>query len=288
MAYTRKSTFNEVIADPSLAPFGRLIFPVHKEHLFGSTLGDLRMTFYDNLVCADDTVKVVNYLKSEADSRAIFYDIYSDEEKACDPEKADTGLFYFKGEPGKPFAVTCAGGGFQFVGAIHSSFPLSLELSSMGYNVFALIYRADAEKACEDLAKAIEFIFEHAQVLQVETKGYSVWGESAGARMAAFIGSYGTEKYGAKAFPRPAAVIMQYTGHSDFTENDPPTYANAGSNDLWHLDRAMAEREKKMKAAGLISELTVYDGLPHGYALGRGTAAEGWHKEAAAFWEAHR
>ena len=80
MFYTLNSTFDEIISDPSFVPFGRLIFPVHKEHLFGSTLSDLQMTFYDNLICTDDTVKVVNYLKREADTRAIFYDIYSEEE----------------------------------------------------------------------------------------------------------------------------------------------------------------------------------------------------------------
>lgn len=288
MEYTLNSTFDEIVSDPSFGHFGRLIFPVQRQYLFGTNLGDMQIHFYNN-IDPGDTVEVVNYLKDTADSgRTVFYDIYTDEEKAAAPEKQDTGLFFFKGKPGKPFAVICAGGGFEFVGAIHGSFPLSLELAKMGYNAFALIYRPDAQKSCEDLAKAIAFIFDHAEELEIDTAGYSVWGESAGARMAAFLGSYGTEKFGCKALPRASAIIMQYTGHRDFTENDPPTYANAGGDDLWHLDRAMVERQKDMQAAGLISELTVYEGLPHGYALGRGTIAEGWHEEAAAFWEAHR
>lgn len=291
MAFTVNSTFSEITSDPSFAGFGRLIFPVHRQHLFGSTLGDLGMTFYtaEGTIVPEKNVEVVNWLKDSADAgNTIFYDIYTDEEKAIDPEKADTGLFFFRGEPGKPFAVTCAGGGFQFVGAIHSSFPLSVELTKKGYNVFALIYRADADKACEDLARAIAFIFDHADALQVDTQGYSLWGESAGARMVAFLGSYGTEGYGEKPLPRAAAVMMQYTGHQDFTLDDPPTYMNAGSRDLWHLDKAMEKRYEAMKAAGIPVELKIYEGLPHGYALGTGTVAEGWHEEAVAFWEKHR
>jgi len=288
MAYTQNSTFDEIISDPSFVPFGRLLFPVQREHLLGSTLGGLKMTFY-NCIYPDNTVKVINYLKSSTEGgNTIFYNIYTDEEKSADPEKKDTGLFFFKGEPGNPFAVTCAGGGFQFVGAIHGSFPLSLELANAGYNVFALIYRPDAQKACEDLARAVEFIFDHAKDFHLDTKGYSIWGESAGARMAAFLGSHGTEGFGCRKLPRPAAVIMQYTGHRDFTKNDPPTYANAGKNDIWHLGEVMAERYQAMKKAGIPAELKIYDTLPHGYALGTGTEAEGWHKEAAEFWELHR
>lgn len=288
MVYTVNSTFSEIVSDPSFGSFGRLIFPVHGNHLFGSTLQDLHLTFYNNIV-PEKSVEVVNYLKTSADGgNTVFYDIYTDEEKAIDPEKKDTGLFFFRGEPGKPFAVCCAGGGFQFVGAIHGSFPLSLELAKKGYNAFALLYRPDDRKSCEDLARAVAFIFDHADELKVSVEGYSLWGESAGARMAANLGSYGTEGFGEEKLPTAAAIVMQYTGHRDFTKDDPPTYANAGRKDVWHLDKAMEARYHAMKAAGIPVELKIYESLPHGYALGVGTEAEGWHEEAIAFWEAHR
>ena len=40
--------------------------------------------------------------------------------------------------------------------------------------LFALIYRPGAQTACEDLARAISFIFEHAEKLEVDTEGYSL------------------------------------------------------------------------------------------------------------------
>jgi acetyl esterase/lipase len=288
MLFTLSSTFDEIISYPSFAPFGRLIFPVQREYLFGNNLNDMQIHFY-NHIDPNDSLDVVNYMKYTVDSgKTLFYDIYTDEEKTSDPEKKDTGLFFFRGKPGNPFAVTCAGGGFEFVGAIHGSFPLSLKLAQQGYNAFALIYRPDPQKSCEDLAKAIEFIFARAEELKVDTKGYSIWGESAGARMAAYLGSYGTEGFGCRKLPRAAAIIMQYTGHSEYTLNDPPTYSNAGGNDIWHLDLAMEARYHAMKEVGIPVEFKRFEGLPHGYGLGRGTVAEGWENDAVAFWEAHK
>lgn len=74
----------------------------------------------------------------------------------------------------------------------------------MGYNAFALIYRPGSQTACEDLAHAIAFIHEHADELEVDTADYSLWGGSAGARMAAWLGSYGTAAFGEKIIPAPA------------------------------------------------------------------------------------
>lgn len=48
-----------------------------------------------------------------------------------------------------------------------------------------MIYRPGAQTACEDLARAISFVFENAEELEVDTDSYSLWGGSAGARMAA-------------------------------------------------------------------------------------------------------
>ena len=92
-------------------------------------------------------------------AKPFFIDIYTEEEKTQDPDKRNTGLFFFKGTPGAKFAECNAGGGFAYVGAMQDSFPHALELSKLGYNAFALIYRPSAQDACQDLARAIDFIF---------------------------------------------------------------------------------------------------------------------------------
>ena len=283
--YTTQTPISQVIEAPAFGDYGRLIFPVDSGYYSGSTLRDLRLTWYSN-IDPNKTVEIVNYLKQSVQSgRTVFYDIYTDEEKAQDPDKEDTGLFFFKGEPGERFAVCNAGGGFAYVGAIQDSFPHALELSKMGYNAFALIYRPGAQIACEDLARAISFIFSHAQELEVNTDGYSLWGGSAGGRMAAWLGSYGPAAFGGDNLPRPATVIMQYTGHSNLTRNDPPTFACVGESDGIANWRTMQRRIQALDEMGIPTEFHHYPGLRHGFGLGTGTVAEGWIDEAAAFWQ---
>lgn len=285
-AYTADTTISEVISDPVFGPYGRLLFPVDDGYSSGSTLGELQLTWYSN-IDPDKTVEIANYLKSSAKSgETIFYDIYTDAEKAADPAKEDTGLFFFRGEPGEKFAVCNAGGGFAYVGAMQDSFPHALELSKQGYNAFALIYRPGAQTACEDLARAISFIFAHAEELEVDTDCYSLWGGSAGARMAAWLGSYGPAAFGGDDLSQPGTVVMQYTGHSDYTESDPPTFACVGESDGIASWQTMESRLNRLAEFGIPTEFHHYPGLGHGFGIGTGTAAEGWLDEAVAFWEA--
>ena len=283
--YIKDTGISDVQSDPAFGDFGRLIFPVNSGYMSGNTLGSLRLTWYSN-IDPDKTVEICNYLKSHAEAgETIFYDIYSAEEKTADPAKENTGLFFFRGDPGAKFAVVNAGGGFAYVGAMHDSFPHALELSKMGYNAFALIYRPGAQTACEDLARAISVIFEHAEELQVDTSDYSLWGGSAGARMAAWLGSYGTESFGEDAYPRPAAVFVSYTGLSEVYGNEPPTYSTVGTNDGIASWRTMERRINAIKANGTDAEIEIFNGLSHGFGLGTGTIAEGWLDRAVDFWE---
>ena len=70
-------------------------------------------------------------------------------------------------------------------------------------------------------------------------------------------------------YPAPAAVIMQYTGLTQVTGNEPPTYACVGTKDNIASYRSVE----------------VFKGLSHGFGLGDGTVAEGWIDHAVSFWE---
>jgi len=285
--FTADTRIEDVIQHPAFRNFGRLLFPVDKGYYSGDTLRKLALTWYSSLN-PDRTVEIANYLKERAVSGdIIFYDIYSDEEKAQDPDKENTGLFFFRGNKGAKTAIINAGGGFVFVGAMQDSFPHALELSKKGYNAFALIYRPGAQTACEDLARAIAFLHENADKLEIDMQDYSLWGGSAGARMAAWLGSYGTESFGEKGYPRPAAVIMQYTGLSEVTGKEPPTFACVGTNDGIASYKTMEDRINRIKANGTDAEIEVFQRLSHGFGLGEGTVAEGWIDDAIKFWEKH-
>lgn len=284
-AFTRESRIEDVQNDPAFDGFGRLLFPTNTYYYSGDTLEELELTYYSH-IDPDETVEIVNTLRDRVEAgQTVFYDIYTEQEKKSDPAKRDTGLFYFKGNPCEKFAICNAGGAFAFVGAMQDSFPHALELSEKGYNAFALIYRPGAQTACEDLARAITFIFDHAQELEVDTTCYSLWGGSAGARMAAWLGTYGPAAFGGDDLPRPGTVVMQYTGLGEYSEEDPPTYACVGDRDGIASWQIMKARLDAMRADGIPTEFHRYPGLGHGFGLGTGTSAEGWLDDAVDFWE---
>ena len=285
--FTAESTIHDVINDSAFEGYGRLIFPVDMEIEDDLQLKDVSsiLPWYSE-VNTDKTVEIVNYMKNQVmDGKQIFYPIYSEEEMQEDPDKRDTGLFFFRGNAGAKTAITNAGGGFVYVAGIHDSFPHALELSKKGYNAFALIYRPGAQTACEDLARAIACLHENAENLQIDMTDYSLWGGSAGARMAAWLGSYGTAYFGEKDYPAPAAVIMQYTGLSQVTGMEPPTYACVGTSDGIASYRRMESYISQIQQNGTNAEIEVFRGLSHGFGLGEGTVAEGWIDNAVSFWE---
>lgn len=289
VVYGKDSKVKEVINNPDFEDYGRLIFPVDIRIPDELTLKDVEdvLPWYSE-VSVDKTVEIVNYMSEKASAgEKIFYDIYSEEEKKTDPAKKNTGLFFFRGTEGGKSAIVNSGGGFVYVAGIHDSFPHALELSKKGYNAFALIYRPDAQSACEDLARAIVFLQEHEEELQIDMTGYSLWGGSAGARMAVWLGSYGTAYFGEKDFPAPACVIMQYTGLSQITGNEPPTYACVGTNDGIASYRGMENYISRISDNGTNAKIEVFQGLSHGFGLGEGTVAEGWLDHAIEFWESN-
>lgn len=285
--YTEDTKVTDVINDEVFDGYGRLIFPVDMQISDNLTLKNINtiLPWYSE-INTDKTVEIVNYMKEKAGSgQQIFYDIYSDDEKKSDLDKQNTGLFFFKGNTGAKSAIVNAGGGFMYVAGMHDSFPHALELSKKGYNAFALIYRPGARTACEDLARAIAFLHEHADELGIDMSDYSLWGGSAGARMAAWLGAYGTSAFGEKQYPKPAAVIMQYTGLSEVTGDEPPTYTCVGTSDGIASYRSMERYISRIKNNGTNAKIEVFDGLSHGFGLGQNTVADGWLDRAVMFWE---
>ena len=108
---------------------------------------------------------------------------------------------------------------------------------------------------------------------------------NAGARMAAWLGSYGTAYFGEKEYPAPAAVIMQYTGLSQVTGMESPTYACVGTSDGIASYRSMENYISQIQQNGPNTKIEVFKGLSHGFGLGEGTVAEGWIDRAISFWE---
>ena len=124
-------------------------------------------------------------------------------------------------------------------------------------------------------------------MLGVSTEDYSLWGSSAGARMVANIGSYGVAGFGGSDLQKPCTVVMAYTGHSNFSKSDPPTFVTVSVNDSIVNVSTVERRVEAMRNAGIEVEYRKYKNAGHGFGLSVGTDAEGWIENAIKFWENH-
>lgn len=283
------TSFKEILTSPVLSDFAGELLPWEGAGVRPDMkLSDLaELLPYHSEINPSENASALNRLISDArKGKRVFYDFYTEEQKKEDPDKENTGLFFFRGRPGAPFAVVCPGGGFAYVAVLHGGLPVAEQISDLGFNAFVLKYRAGSgQHAVEDLASALNYIENHAGELEVAAENYSLWGGSAGARMAAAIGSYGTAPFGADKIAKPAAVIMAYTGQSGFTADDPPTFIAAAENDFIAPAEVMARRADGLMRAGVPVEFHVYPGLRHGFGTGSGTSARCWIKQAAGFWK---
>lgn len=280
---------SDLLNHPAFAGFAPLLLPWDGRVYDGDTalrnMGDLLP--YHSELNPGDMLAALNHMIDEVGAgRKVFHDFYSEAQKRDQPARRFAGLFLFRGRPGAPFAVIAPGGGFAYVGSVHEGFPYALEISKRGYNAFVLKYRAGlgGEVATEDLAMALSWIFQNAGALDIGTGSYSLWGSSAGARMAASVGTHGVGRFGAREMPKPATVVMAYTGHSDYARSDPPTFVVVGDRDGIAPPSRMAQRVDALRRAGVPVEFRAFRGVGHGFGLGTGTSAEGWVADAVRFW----
>jgi acetyl esterase/lipase len=278
-----------MLEHPAFAGFGRLLLPWDDRRLETTMrLRDIGSLLpYHTHVDPDVVVSSLNRMIDDvAAGLTVFHEFYTAAEKEADPSRRNTGLFFLRGKPNAPVAVIAPGGGFVYVASVHEGFPYAVEISKRGFNAFVLKYRAGqgGRIATEDLAAALTYIFRNAGGLGVTTADYSLWGSSAGARMVALIGSYGTARFGGAALPRPAAVVVLYTGHSDLAPSEPPTFVAVGDADGIAPPAVMERRVAALRRAGTDVEYHKYPGVGHGFGLGVGTSAEGWIADAVHFW----
>lgn len=278
----------DLVNHPAFKGFGELMLPLEDNARYYDTrLGQVGSLMpYHNNVNANVVVSSLNHLIDDgAAGKTVFYDFYTEQQKQEDPTKKYTGLFFYRGKPGAPFAVVCPGGGFSYVGSLHEGFPLAQEISKKGLNAFVIRYRVGEQKATEDLAAAISYVFRNREALEVTAQGYSLWGGSAGARMVGNIALRGVSDYAGSDLPKPAAVVVAYTGQSTYSSDFPPTFITVSENDQIANVEVMERRVQNLRSAGVEIEYRRYKTAGHGFGTGVGTDAEGWMEYAVKFWQ---
>ena len=219
-----------------------------------------------------------------------------------------------------PFALICPGGGYGMVCSFIEGVPYARMLNERGYSAFVLYYhvkkKAKYPAPQNDVAQAVNEIFARAEEWNIDTKGYSVWGSSAGGHLAA---SFGTETMGYKKYglAKPGALVLVYPvitmgsltheGSCDnllgkqcapemiektsvekhITQDYPPTFLWCGDADHTVDPKNSEMMDEALTRAGVVHEFVEYPGVDHGVGLGQGLVCEPWFERAVSFWEEH-
>ncbi|MDR0573881.1 MAG: alpha/beta hydrolase [Tannerella sp.] len=281
----------DIVNHPAFEGFGELLLSRDDNSSYYNIplSGVSSLMPYHGNIRPDVVVSALNRMIDDVNSgKTIFYDVYTGQQKKQNPAKNNTGIFFFRGSPDAPFAVVCPGGGFSYVGSLHEGFPLAQRISELGLNAFVIRYRIGSEQyATEDLAAAITYIIGNAETLGIGTDDYSVWGGSAGARMAGNIALSGVSAYGGGNLPKPATAVIAYTVQSTYSSDFSPAFITVAANDGIANVNTVERRVENLRNAGVEVEYRRYQTAGHGFGLGTGTDAEGWLDLAVEFWKKH-
>ena len=220
-----------------------------------------------------------------------------------------------------PVAIICPGGGYRRVCSFIEGYPYAKKLNAMGYHAVVVYYRVNVlaryPAPQEDLARAVREVHSHAQAWNLDMKGYSVWGSSAGGHLAA---SFGTRNMGYANYdlPKPGALVLVYPvvtmgekaheGSRKFLlgENPTPEQIRFASIQLqvdpsypptflwWGDSDGCVDPDNSRMLRAALEENNVpcqcieYAGVDHGIGIGKGLPCEGWFEKAVTFWESQR
>ena len=232
-------------------------------------------------------------------------------------------LYYFPAKTANAkYAIVVPGNGGNTTAELNEGASIANQLHELGYAAFVLRYRsflnASDNAPLYDIANAVKYLTENADQFGVQRENYALMGFSSGGHIVGLIGS-DNEKFGYKAFglPQPAALLLGYpindffevkplyqlaidplvlgwryywTDISDVVnENFTPTYFFYGKNDLYMQRMCYSQQgpllERKLRESGAVYECHVYENAPHAIGPGRHTDADGWIRQATAFWE---
>ncbi len=294
---TANSSFNYIMNHPGLEGLGENVLPLGGKLVRTLTSPWKLKVMIPFLGKHEETVvDGLNYaIEAAQNGTSEFISYYSNEDKAADPTKEDTGLLYYKTAEGAPFVVVAPGGGFTMLGVASSAYPYAKPLQEHGYNVFVLKYRVGiyedeenalqaSDRAAQDMEAAVWYILENAQKLGVSTEDYIVLGSSAGGQVVARFCA--EQSYKTLSYAAPAAGILLYPANCeryDYTECTVPMYITVCEDDpkinVAGLDTAV----DAMNTAGMTVSYNKFETGGHSFGIGVGTPAEGWMERSLEF-----
>ena len=149
------------------------------------------------------------------EGRVKILPLYTAEEITQNKKLGSVRLHVFENDTKerKKAIIICPGGGYDHLCTKTEGYPVAARLNELGYTACILEYRVgfdcSTHAPMQDLARAVIFIKEHPDFLNVDISDYAVIGFSAGGNLA---GIFGTEEYGYKKYgvEKPGALILGY------------------------------------------------------------------------------
>ena len=110
------STVGEILRHPAFAGFSRLILPWddrdYEEQMPLSRIASL-LPYHSHVDPETVTNALNRMIDDAARGQTVFYSFYTETQQKQQPARKNTGLFFFRGRTGAPFAVISPGGGFS-------------------------------------------------------------------------------------------------------------------------------------------------------------------------------
>ena len=208
-------TLGEILSDPKIRPIAPDAIrkrDLAKEEMWGKTLSQLRAEHFGG-----ELREGLDRLFAAADTGEWYYPLYTEAERAEDPEREGVSLVWFpspeRGADARPYILLVPGGGFVNVWNLTEGWPVANQFNRLGYHVFILTYQVDSpdrqmERNMEDFARALRMIAENGEKFRVRGDRYITCGFSAGGYLVCL---WNTEKgYPAFGLPKPQAVFPVY------------------------------------------------------------------------------
>lgn len=316
MQITEQTTLRDVICAIGWEDQSYMVDPMAKLNIDFSPIGKptfdqltlQQISAFFSSWSSGSIAKGLQHLTDRCQNGPVFYRYQED---------SSTGIAAFTLPQKRKCVIICPGGGYTNVCSIAEGYPIAEALNRMGYAACIVHYHthkeASAPNPMDDLARAIRFIMDHAEELNIDMEDYALMGFSAGGHLAA---SFGTEALGFSHYGLPAPKCM-ILGYPVITMG---VYAHEGSRDMLlgkEADPALRDRYsvqqqvtaaypptfiwqceadatvpiqnsrlmvQALAAAGVAHHYEVFPGDAHGWGLGEGTAAEGWLERAIRMW----
>ena len=129
----------------------------------------------------------------------------------------------------RPVMLIIPGGGYRFVSRREAE-PLALRMMPRGFNCFVLTYSVDPigyPAQLQQVAAAMEMIYEYADAWHCDTDRVAIMGFSAGGHLAAHYCNRYDEPQVRKFFPQSKAVRCAVLGYPVITAD--PAYSHKAS-----------------------------------------------------------